>query len=150
VAQRDSQSIRRIRGLWRFAHAQQRAHHLLHLFFSGIAVTRNGGFDFAWLIAADRYATLGRGKQNNAANFSQSQSGFNIKRSENRFDRNTVRLKFFNECGKHGMNFTKAFREMFRSFARGAQRAKTQHAAAAAVTFDYAIPRGARCGGIDA
>src|SRR5579872_6515480 len=49
-----------------------------------------------------------------------------------------------------GMNFAQAFGKMFGAFARGAQGAEAQHAAAASIAFDHAVAGRAGGGGIDA
>jgi hypothetical protein len=61
-----------------------------------------------------------------------------------------VWLKFLNQGRQQGMNFAKALGKMVRAFARGAQGAEAQQAAAAAVAFYHAVTGRAGGGGIDA
>ncbi len=150
VAERDGQRVGGVRGLGRFAHAQKRAHHQLHLLLGRVPVAGHGSFYFARRVAAHGDASLRRGQQNHAANFGQPQGRFHIESGEDRFDGDAVRLKLLDQRGEHGMNFAQAFGKMFRALARGAQRAEAQHAAAAAVAFNHAVSGGAGRGGIDA
>ena len=91
-----------------------------------------------------------RRQQNHAAHFRQPQRRLDIQRGENRFDGHAVGLKFLNQCSQQGMNFAQALGKMVRAFARGAQGAEAQHAAAAAVAFYHAVTGRAGGGGIDA
>ena len=76
VAERDGQRVGGVGRLGRFAHAQQRAHHQLHLLLVRVPVAGHGGFHFARRIAAHGNAVLRRGQQNHAANFGQPAAPF--------------------------------------------------------------------------
>jgi len=91
---------------------------------------------------------LSRGQQNHAANFGKPERRFHIKSREYRFDRNPMRLKFLDQAAEQRVDFAQPLREMIRSFARGAQSAKTQHPAAAAVAFNHSVARGSGSGRI--
>src|SRR5712664_74873 len=60
-------------GLRRFRHGKQRAYHQLHLPLIGVAVARNGSFDFARRVAVHRQAVLRSRQQEHAAHLRQAQ-----------------------------------------------------------------------------
>ena len=93
---------------------------------------------------------LGRGQQNHAANFGELERGFHVESREDRFDRDAVRLKLLDQFAQHRVDFAEPFGKMFWAFARGAQRAESQHPAAAAVAFNHSVTGGSGSGGIDA
>ena len=117
---------------------------------SGVPVTGHAGLHFARRIAAHGDAALGRGQQNHAADFGEFERRFHVEGGEYRFDRDAVRLEFLDQIAQHRVDFAEPLGKMFRSLARGAQRAETQHPAAAPVAFDHAVAGGSGSGGIDA
>ena len=127
VAERDGKRVGGVGGLGRFAHAQQRAHHQLHLLLVRVPVAGHGSFYFARRIAAHGDASLRRGQQNHAANFGQPQRRFHIERGEYRFDRDAVRLEFLDQCGSAWREFRGAVRENVRGLC--AWRAARRNAA---------------------
>ena len=61
MAERHGQGVRGIGRLRRFRHLEECAHHQLHLLFVRLAITGYSCFYFAWRIAVDGDAALGRG-----------------------------------------------------------------------------------------
>ena len=109
VAQRNSQRVGRVCRLRRFGQPEQRAHHLLHLLFSGIAVARNVRLDLARRIASHRHALLRGRQQHHATNFRQPQRRLPIERRENGFHRDAVRCKFLDQLRNQLVNAAKMF-----------------------------------------
>ena len=63
VAERNGERVGGVGRLGRFTHAQQRAHHQLHLLFVGVPVAGHAGLHLARRIAARGNSVLGRGQQ---------------------------------------------------------------------------------------
>jgi len=150
MAKRHSERVRGVGWLWCLGHSEERSHHRLDLLFGSVSIACHGSFYLARRVARYRNSLLRRGQQYNAANLSESKRCFHIERSEDRFDRDTMRLEFFDQRGDEGMDFAKRLGKMFGAVTPRAQGAKTQRAAAASVALDHAIPGSAGRGRIDA
>ena len=111
VAKSDRESIGRVCRLGALAQSKLHFDHLLHLLLRCASVARDAGLHFARRVAVRRYIRLGRGKEDNAANFCQAQRCAHVQRRKHGFYRNGVRSEFFDKLGNHFMDFAKPRRE---------------------------------------
>jgi len=104
VAKGHGQSVCGIGGLRRLGHAQQRADHLLHLFFSRMPVAGDRSLDLPGRIAKGRNAGLRGSEKNYAANLREPQGRLHIESRKNGFQRHGPGLKFLNQFGNPPMD----------------------------------------------
>jgi len=106
VTQRHRERICRVGGFWSLRHAQQGSNHLLHLFFAGVPIARDGCFYLAWRITESRHIGLRSGQENHASHFGQAQRGFDVQRGKDRFECHGSRPEFLNQFRDNPMDLT--------------------------------------------
>ncbi len=146
MAKSHGQSVGGVGGLGNFLHGEQRANENLDLALIGMAVTSDGGFDFARSVAEDFDLMLRGSEENDAANFGEAKGGFDVQSREDRFDGDGVRRKFTNEIAEKRVNSLESRACGDLALFRNAECAVVKDAARSAVGFDNAIAGGA-CGG---
>ena len=141
VTQRHGQRVGRIRRFGQLFHREQGTNHGLHLALIGMAMASDVGLHFTWRVAVNLQTILRGGQQDHAAHFRKPKSGAHVESSEDAFNSQSVTRVVLEKTENQLRNIQKSrYGTRCKGVAHGLERSKMEHVAAAAITFDNAIP----------